>query len=138
MMSLMRRYGRQYSRRVIASDVNSAQGIVNKLAHLHEQYADALEVVTIKITDDMFPTAQVFADANGRMNPNNDDREMAAQRFETGQWVDFTNSILEVFNKELLIHRITTRIIGNRPISGGGSEGILEYELEMRDWEVNI
>ena len=104
------RYGRVFARRVVAADVNSAAGIVNKMAHLQEQYADALEVATMRVDDTMFPTG--------------DNR-----RFEPGQWVRFSNSILDVRNRDMLIHRVTTRVLGGQHI---------EYELELRDWEVDI
>ena len=104
------RYGRVFSRRVVASDVNSAQGLTQKLVHLKEQYADALEIVTVKIDDNMFPSA-------------------TGPRFQSGQWVTFTNRVLGVVNKSMLIHRILTRVLGGT---------LLEYELELRDWEVDI
>lgn len=111
----IRRYGRVLSRRIIAGDVNSAQGLRQKLEYLKRQYSDALEVVKVKITDDMFPT--------------NDPR-----RFAPGQWVRFTSRVLDdgtgrLIRKEFLINRVTTRILG-------GSR--LEYELECRDWEVDL
>ena len=105
----VRRYGRVFSRRVVASDVNSAQGIIQKMAHLKEQYADALEKFTCTITDDMFPSTNY-------------------RRFEAGQWVRVINNVLDV-DKEMLIHRVTTRILGAQ---------IFEYEVELRDWEVDI
>lgn len=103
------RYGRVFARRVIASDVNSAQGIVQKMAYLREQYANALQVATMKVDDDSFPNNN-FA------------------RFEAGQWVRFVNNILGV-DKSMLIHRVTTNILGGE---------LVEYELEIRDWEVDI
>ena len=104
------RYNRVFARRVIASDVNTAQGLVQKMQWMLEQYANALEVVTLKISDSMFPAGDY-------------------RRFEAGQWVSFTNNKLGVIDRDLLIHRVTTRVLG-------GTE--LEYELECRNWEVDI
>ena len=115
------RYGRVLARRVIASDVNSAQGILQKLEHLKEQYSDALEVVILDLHDRAFPDAR---------------------RYRSGEWLDFTNNILGVMNKELLVHRITTRILGvgeeENQMGGVVRSGHLHYELEMRDWETDI
>ena len=112
------RYGRVFARREVVSDVNSAAGMEQKLTHLHEQYNYPLEVVTCVITDDEFP-------------------ESMNKRFESGQWVSFENDVLrreesgeEIGpNKEYLIHKITTRILGG---------DLIEYELELRDWEVDL
>ena len=120
--SVSRYSDRVLSRRVVASDVSSAQGMLQKMRHLREQYADALEVATMKITDDMYPDP----------DPNN-------RRLESGQWVRFINTILGV-DKEMLIHRISTRILGTTPTPSGASDGesFLEYELELRDWEQDL
>ena len=132
------RYGRVFSRRVVASDVNSAQGMVQKLGYLQEQYADALEVATLKISDDMFPTAQDLAGVGSV--PNSMNEEDAARRFEAGQWVTIKSKILPL-DKEMLIHRITTRILGvgeDSDIFDPAVQSVLEYEIELRDWEVDI
>ena len=95
------RYNRVFSRRVVASDVNSAAGMQQKLEYLKEQYADALEVITLTVSDDMFGT-----------NP---------ARFRPGQWATIKNRVLgPAPNKEYLIHRITTKVIGGP---------LLSYEL---------
>lgn len=122
-------YGRVFARRVVVSDVNSAQGLVQKMAHLQEQYSSALEVVSCRITDDMFPSEQDFADAAGRAMPNATDISNSRRRIQAGEWVRFTNNILGVVDKDLLVHRMSTRILG---------EELMEYELEIRDWEVDI
>ena len=115
------RYNRVFSRRVVASDVNSAQGMVQKLGYLQEQYADALEVATLKISDDMFPAKDT-------------------RRFEAGQWVRIINNVLDL-DKEMLIHRVTTRILGvgeDSDIFDPAVQSVLEYETELRDWEIDI
>ena len=104
------RYGRVFARRVVVSDVNSAAGIIQKMENLKRQYANALEVVTVSIDDADFPVG----------NPD---------RFKAGQWVSFTNNILGVSAKDFLIHRITIRILGG---------GKIRYDLELRDWEVDL
>ena len=107
------RYRRVFARRVIASDVNSSSGITQKLRHLKEQYAFALQVVTVTVDESSFPSR--------------------ARRFQAGEWVTFRNAVLGVddtpLEKELLVHRVTTRLAGAR---------MLEYELELRDWETDI
>ena len=120
------KYGRIFARRVVASDVNSALGIVQKLEHLKEQYSYALEVVSVTLDDELHreDDAVQFASYIGDLTrdaPN-------FRRFKAGDWVQFTNNVLGV-QKELLIHRVTTRVLSGR---------MLEYEVEMRDWETDI
>ena len=115
------KYNRVFARRVVVSDVNSAAGMERKLNWLHEQYNYPLEVITCIITDDEFPS--------DNMN-----------RFESGQWVNFTNRNLYReglgadgasigTNKSYLIHKVTTKVLGGT---------LIEYELELRDWEVDL
>ena len=155
--SVVRYGGRIFSRRLVVSDVNSIQGLTTKLGHLLEQYADALEVVTIKVTDDMFPNASDYTQDDldllnmGRaLNDQLTAEQVSRRRFQAGQWVTFTNNNLNdpwtdyntagsnvvdrLVDKEFLIYRMTTRILGVDSDHGP----LLEYELELRNWEVDI
>ena len=87
------RYNRLFSRRVIASDVNSAAGMLRKLQHLKEQYAFPLEVVNITLDSHSYKPNQT-------------------ERFRAGQWVSFSNDLLGVRDRDMLIHRVSTRIMG--------------------------
>ena len=180
------RYGRVFSRRVIASDINSAQGLIDKLANLDEQYSFALQIATVVLDEETY--RRMYTDAN----PDGSD----LTRLRAGDWITFTNRVMGVFNKEMLIHRITTTVVGSTGHAvvrrdGAGrrmfryfntrdeagvfidaeAQGIrsevtreetgiwdlasldeelewfydmhqsgsyLEYEVEMRDWEVDI
>ena len=102
------RYGQVLARRVVASDVNSAQGMLQKLEHLKDQYADALEIATLSVDDQMLPRGI---------------------RPVKGEWVAFENSVLGVYSREYQVHRVTTRLLGG---------DLLEYALELRSWEVDL
>ena len=102
------RYGQVLARRVVASDVNSAQGMLQKLEHLKDQYADALEIATLTVDDQQMP------------------RGLRPQK---GEWVAFENSVLGVYNREYQVNRVTTRLIGGT---------LVEYSLELRSWEVDL
>ncbi|OBW61102.1 MAG: hypothetical protein A9183_03080 [Dehalococcoides mccartyi] len=105
------KYGRIFSKRLVASDANSAAAMAAKLANYKSQYAFALNSCTLTVDDDMFPTAD---------------------RFKVGQWVHLTNEVLNqgytsppLNEKGFMIHSITTRCLGGQK---------LVYTLDLRDW----
>ena len=84
------KYGRTFARRLSAGDTNSAIAIGWKLNSYKEQFAYAMEKITLTIDDTEFP---------------------GTDRFEAGQWVQLDNGTLGL-NRSYLIHRVTTRILG--------------------------
>ena len=138
---------RVLSRRVIASEVNTAQGILYKMEHLKEQYSYPLEVITVTVDDGALRDANII-------------------RLVKGEWVHLINTVLDIGTdlrdlgrqeRDYLIHRITTRVVGGQggnqsygvdSITGDRNTGnedtnfvsnlFLEYELELRNWEVDL
>ena len=83
-------YGRIFSNKLVASDLNSAGAITSKLNNLAEQYKSALHTITLRVDDTMFP---------------------GTTRFAPGQWVYLYNEILGI-SKSYVIYSITTKILG--------------------------
>jgi len=84
------KYKRTFARRLSAGDTNSAIAINWKLNTYKEQFAFALEKVTLTVDDISYP---------------------GPDRFGIGQWVELENPVLGI-NRSYLIHRVTTRLIG--------------------------
>lgn len=99
------KYGRIFTGRITAADATGAQAMTQKLQNLKQQFAQALELITLKISDSAFPVS-------------------STARFDRGQLVHLTDATLGV-DKDYLIHRISTRYLGGTN---------LEYTIEGRDW----
>ena len=84
------KYGRTLSRRLTAGDINSAYALNKKLHNYKEQFAFALEKVTLTVDDISYP---------------------GPERFEAGQWVILNNNVLNL-DRYYLIHRVSTHLIG--------------------------
>jgi hypothetical protein len=91
------KYGRVLSQRLTASDANSAANMQTLINHLDQQFSQPLEVITLNVSDDMFP--------------NNN-------RFDVGQYVPFHNQKLNI-SGNYYIHSITTNLLGGQIRSYG-------------------
>lgn len=100
------KYGRNFAKKLVAADANSATALASKLANYKTQFAYALDKVTLSVDDGAFP-------------------EGSTDRFDVGQWVTLTNGVLGLTARGYLIHKMTTRILG------GELKG---YDLELRNW----
>ena len=104
------KYGRLFFKRMVASDANSVQALQAKLAAYKKQFAFAVEVCTLTVDDSDFPVGSLG-------------------RFEVGQYVYLTNTILGLINKGYVVQRVTTTIIGGE---------LRKYDLELRSWFTEV
>lgn len=98
------KYGRTLTQRLVASDANSAAAMQRQIANLQKQFSYGLEVITLTVDDEAFPSGTA--------------------RFELGQWVPVKNTVLGI-NGNYWVHAIKTKVLGGT---------IREYELELRNW----
>jgi len=104
------KYGRLFSKRLVASDANSVAALRAKLSSYKQQFAYAVEMCTLKVNDSDFPVG-------------------STARFEVGQFVYLTNSILGILNKGYVVHRVTTTVLGGQ---------LRQYDLELRSWFTEV